>query len=132
MARDGYLPRWLAPAEGPPRAAIALQCALALTLLWSTTYETLLTYIGFTLGLSTAATVLGLVWLKLRRLAGLEVPGWPWVPAAFIAGVGAICGFTVVRRPVESLYGLLTMAVGVLAWRLQTGSSRSARPPSRS
>ncbi|MHB8522205.1 MAG: APC family permease [Limisphaerales bacterium] len=118
MASDGYLPRWLAAGEGPPRAAIALQAVLALVLLWTAAYDSLLTYIGFTLGLSTGATVLGLVRLRRREGAQLRVPGWPWVPGLFLAGVLAMTLFTVARRPMESLVGLGTIGAGFVAWRL--------------
>ena len=65
MAADGYLPRWLQAGQGPPRTAIYFQGGIVLILLWTATYQGLLTYIGFTLGLNTAATVLGLVRLRL-------------------------------------------------------------------
>lgn len=117
MAADGYLPRWLAPRRGPPRAAITFQLLLALVFLWSATYESLLTYIGFTLGISTAATVVGLVVLRRREGNQLPVWGWPWVPCLFLLSVAAITIFTVVRRPLESLVGLATLVAGWLAWR---------------
>lgn len=117
MAADGYLPRWLQAGGGPPRAAITLQAALTLILLWTSSFESLLTYIGFTLGFCTAATVLGLVLLRLREGKQLLVPGWPWVPGLFLLCVTAMTVFTVMRRPKESLVGFATMAAGWLAWR---------------
>ena len=54
MAADGYLPAWLAAPNGPPRIAIVFQAALAMLMLWTSSFEALLTYIGFTLGISTA------------------------------------------------------------------------------
>jgi basic amino acid/polyamine antiporter, APA family len=80
MAADGYLPAWLAVSEGPPRAAIALQTALAFILLWTSSFDALLTYIGFTLGISTAATVVALLVLRHREGKALQVPGFPLVP----------------------------------------------------
>ena len=74
MAADGYLPRWLIMGDGPPRAAIAAQAVVSLAMLWSASFEWFLTYIGFTLGLSTAATVLGLIRLRLR-----EGPTFVWL-----------------------------------------------------
>jgi basic amino acid/polyamine antiporter, APA family len=97
MAADGYLPRWLAAGEGPPRAAIALQAVLALAMLWTATYGQLLTAIGFTLSLSTAATVAGLMRLRLREGPRLRVPGWPWVPLLFLAFVLFMAAFTAWR-----------------------------------
>jgi len=117
MAAEGNLPRWLAVSAGPPRAAIALQTIIALGLLWSAAYKQLLTFIGFTLGLSAAATVFGLIVLRRREGVRLSVPGWPWVPWVFVLSTLAITGFTIFRQPRESAAGLATLAVGWLAWK---------------
>lgn len=116
MAADGCVPRVFAASDGPPRASIALQTVVALALLWSATFEALLTYIGFTLSLSTAATVAGLIKLRLREGPRLPVPGWPWVPWLFLLSVLGMAAFSVGRRPLESLLGLATLAVGWVAW----------------
>ncbi|HLF97453.1 MAG TPA: amino acid permease [Methylococcaceae bacterium] len=117
IALDGVLPRFLAGGGRAPRAAIALQCVLALLLLWSSTFKGLLTYIGFTLGLTTAAAVVGLIRLKLKEGDALEVSGWPWVPGAFLLGTLAMTAFAVLRQPVESLYGFATLGLGWFSWR---------------
>jgi APA family basic amino acid/polyamine antiporter len=136
MAEDGYLPRVLAPATGqPPRLGLLLQFALALLLLWSATFESLLTYIGFTLGLGTAATVVGLVRLRMQssqRGEKLAVPGWPWVPGLFLFAISAITVLTIGQRPAESLYGFATLAGGWLLWWFsyrRQGAAGSATPP---
>lgn len=119
MAADGYLPRRLAVASGPPRAAIALQAGLALVLLWSATFEALLTWIGFTLSLSTGATVAALLLLRKREGKTMYIPGYPLVPWLFLTGVAAMAVFTAVQRPLEGLVGFGTIAAGLAAWRLQ-------------
>jgi APA family basic amino acid/polyamine antiporter len=116
MAEDRYLPSCLAPRNGPPVNAIFLQGVLALFLLWSSTFDQLLTYIGFTLGLSTAATVAGLIRVRLREGSQIRVPGWPWVPGSFLIATLAITGFAIARRPKESLAGFATILLGLLAW----------------
>jgi basic amino acid/polyamine antiporter, APA family len=116
MASEGNLPRWLACNSGPPRAAIGLQTAIALLLVWTTAYEQLLTFIGFTLGLSAVATVSGLMRLRQREGGRLPILGWPWVPALFILANLAITAFTIARRPWESLAGLGTLAAGWIVW----------------
>lgn len=123
MAADGYLPGWLAVSEGPPRAAIALQTVLALILLWTSSFDALLTYIGFTLGISTAATVVALLVLRHREGRALKVPGFPVVPWLFLAGVVAMTTFTVLQKPLESLVGFGTMMAGVVAWWLRRSAS---------
>jgi APA family basic amino acid/polyamine antiporter len=133
MAADGGLPRWLATGDGPPLPAVMFQWIVALAMLWSATYDRLLTYIGFTLSLSTAATVFGLMRLRLREGPQLAVPGWPWMPGAFLLAVLWMAAFSVARRPLESLAGFATIALGWLAWRLRREPAkcryRSPPPP---
>jgi basic amino acid/polyamine antiporter, APA family len=119
MARDGYLPRFLQPQSGPPRNAIAIQLAIALLLLWTAKFQDLLTYIGFTLMLSTAATVVGLIILRRKEGPSLVVFGWPWVPVLFLAGVVWIGYFTISQRPEPSLAVLGILAFGWIAWYFQ-------------
>ncbi|MDD1650218.1 MAG: APC family permease [Methylococcaceae bacterium] len=117
MAQDGHLPRWFgAYEEGAPRRAIFLQCALALLLLWSWGFRELLTYIGFTLGLSSAVTVYALIRLRLREGSGLVVAGWPWTPALYLLAVAAMTLSAIVHQPLESLWGLATILGGWLIW----------------
>lgn len=125
MADDGCLPGWLRyPAQGPPRRAILLQTILALVMLWSLTFKGLLTYIGFTLGLCTAAAVAGLIRLRLRLGPSVRVPGWPWGPLIFLAAVLAITTFAILRQPLESVIGLMTIGFGLVAWRFTRGARK--------
>jgi APA family basic amino acid/polyamine antiporter len=124
MAQDGYLPAWLAQDSGTPRAAVALQWGLALLMLWTAAFSSLLTYIGFTLSLSSGAAVIGLMRLKLRDGQALPVAGWPWVPALFLLGVGWMALATILRQPLESLWGLATCGIGWVSWRCRRDSIR--------
>jgi len=86
MAADGSLPRVLAVRPGrPPRVALLAQTAIAIVALWTAAFASMLTYVGFTLSLMTAATVLGLVWNGTSEVR-------PW---RFQAGRGAgrVSGF---------------------------------------
>jgi APA family basic amino acid/polyamine antiporter len=120
MAADGFLPRVLVVRPGrPPRVALLAQTAIAIVALWTAAFASMLTYVGFTLSLVAAATVVGLVWQRHRQGPALKVPGWPWVPALFLFFVLGSTAFTVAERPRESLVGLSTLAVGLLAYWLQ-------------
>jgi APA family basic amino acid/polyamine antiporter len=125
MAADGFLPRVFAVRPGrPPRVALLAQTAIALVALWTVSFASLLTYVGFTLSLVAAATVMGLVWQRYKQGPALAVPGWPWVPAVFLVFVLGATTFTVAGRPRESLVGLSTLAVGLLAFWLQRRRAR--------
>jgi len=116
MAEDGYLPRWMKSAQPPGWGNISLQIFVALLLLWIPTFKDLLAYIGFTLGIGTALTVLGLVKLKMKVHPNLNVPGWPIVPLLFLVMVLWVTVFSIWRQPVPSLYGVLTLLIGWVAW----------------
>jgi APA family basic amino acid/polyamine antiporter len=125
MAGDGYLPRVLAsPAGQPPRAALAVQLAIAAALVWTAAFDRLLTAVGFALGLSTAASVIGLV--RLRRREGAQavpVRGWPWVPALFLTFVLGATALAVKEQPAASAKGLAALVLaGVVSWpRVRAG-----------
>lgn len=132
MAADGCLPASLAPLSGPPRRALWLQTAMALAMLWLAAYDRLLTYIGFTLSLCTAAAVIGLIRLRLREGPSLRVPGWPWVPGLFLLSVLWSAAFAIHLRRAECLWGVAGIALGWVAWRLTRptpSDPRLARPP---
>ncbi|MCC6671567.1 MAG: amino acid permease [Planctomycetes bacterium] len=119
MAEDGVLPGWFAARDArPPRAAITLQCALALVALWVARLEQLMTYVGWTLSVCSALTVLGLCRVRAREgAAAVPVRGWPWLPAFYVIAVLGIAGFSLADRPVEGVVGLATLGAGVgLGW----------------
>lgn len=114
MARDRVFPSFFGRQGDAPGRAVALQVVLALAVLSMTGLAELLSYIGFTLGLSAAATVLGLV--ALRRREGrlrVPVPGYPWVPLIFVTTTLAMSSFLIALRPMEALWGALTVASGL-------------------
>lgn len=117
MAEDGLFPRAFAPSGEVPVAAVALQAALAIVAVWIAGLRELLGYVGFTLGLSAAATVVGL--LRLRRREGaarVPIPGYPLVPLAFVATTLTVSAFMAVRAPGEAAIGLLTAASAIPLW----------------
>jgi APA family basic amino acid/polyamine antiporter len=131
MAEDGLFPRLFALGHDVPAAAVALQAGLAIAVVWLSELRELLGYIGFTLGLCAAATVGGLI--AMRRREGperLPIPGYPWIPCAFVATTLAAAGFMAVREPAEAGVGLLTAASGLpLYWLMRRGETGSAEEP---
>lgn len=119
MAADGYLPALLRAAPGrPPRAALWLQLLLSVALVWFQKPDAILQYVGFTLGLSTAVTVIGLILLRRREgAAAVPVWGWPWVPALFLVFVIGSTGFAMAQRPLVSVAAALVLGLGLLVFR---------------
>jgi APA family basic amino acid/polyamine antiporter len=122
MARDGLFFRSLArihPLYRTPGASLVAQGVWASILALSGTYAQLYTYVVFVGFLLHAATGFA-VFVFRRRLPDRPRPyrtwGYPVVPALFILTTLALVFSTLVERPVESLGGLVLLALGLPAY----------------
>jgi len=114
MADDRLFPAFFRARNGNFRHAILLQGTLALCVVWLSRLADLLSYIGFTLGLSAALTVFALMWQRRREGAEqLPLRGYPYVPLVFLIGVLGSSGFLVTRAPTEAMWGALTVISGL-------------------
>jgi APA family basic amino acid/polyamine antiporter len=115
-------------ASGNPRAAIFWQSGLALILLWTATFDQVLTYIGFTLALFTTLAVLGVFFLRRRVDPRAALPwGFPATPLLFLGLNFWMMVYLLRGRPHESFAGLGTLAVGgILYWRLRRSAEASS------
>jgi amino acid transporter len=128
MADDGLFPLRFRFARETPTAAVVLQGALAVAVVWITGLRELLSYLGFTLGLSTAATVAALfvaVRRDPRRAASL--PGYPWAPAIFVTFTLLFAASAATVEPREMLAALVTIASGALLYALVRGRRRTVQ-----
>ncbi|MBC8358171.1 MAG: amino acid permease [Candidatus Aminicenantes bacterium] len=119
MAKDGYFFKFASKVHNVrrvPSRSIILQCVIAVVIVISGTFDQILTYMAFSLGIFPILAVIGV--FKLRKLKKLEykMPGFPVVPAIYImAGVSIlVLGF--LERPVASSIAILTVAVGIPAY----------------
>ena len=117
-----------------PHRALVVQLAVSLILLYSGTFEQILLYAGFTLGLMTALTVAGVFVLRRGRVAGalrgrFRTPLYPLTPLFFLGMSGWALGYSVLERPYESLLGLATAAAGALAYFPIHGRGQPALRP---
>lgn len=117
--------------SGVPWLAVILQSGIAMLLVFTASFQSVLDYIGFTLNIFTFLTVLGLILLRVRR-PDLERPfktwGYPITPMVFLALTGWILYRGLEMKPVESLIGLGTVGLGALIWLfdyLSTHKSKS-------
>jgi APA family basic amino acid/polyamine antiporter len=120
MAEDGLFPTLLASRGEAPTLAVCLQAGLAIVLVWVSQLRELLGYIGFTLGVTAALTVIGL--LRLRAIEGPEripIPGYPWVPWIFVLSTFGASSVMFLRQPLEAGLGLVTILGGLpIYWLL--------------
>ncbi|MDN5088762.1 amino acid permease [Aliarcobacter butzleri] len=122
MAEDGlFFQRFkkVCTKRNTPVQAIILQAIIAIVMILTSTFESLLIYIGFTLSLASMLTVIGLIKLRVQKpqiLRPYKTLWYPYLPLIFIlANIGIII-FSFVSRPFISSLGLLTILVGVIIY----------------
>ncbi len=115
MADDGFLPPWLRSTPAAPAAAVLFQASLAVVAVCLATLQQLLTYLGFTLSISAAATAASL-FLPAQRGVLLSRP--VILPAAVIYVVSTLSVAAVAawHRPHEMTASVLTLGSGLLLY----------------
>jgi len=121
MAKDGYFFARVArvhPEYRVPSTAIVLQCLIAGVMVASGTFDQILTYMGFCLGIFPILAVLGVFKLQSSHDGGFRV-GIYVLPAIVFAAVSlAILVLAYFERPVESSIAMLTVGFGIpVYWR---------------
>lgn len=122
MAEDGlFFKRFKRVCEkrNTPVQAIILQAIIAIIMILTATFESLLIYIGFTLSLVSMLTVIGLIKLRIQKPnfpRPYKTFWYPYFPLVFIfANIGIII-FSFISRPFISMVGLITILIGVIIY----------------
>lgn len=116
MARDGYFFEFAAeinPKTNVPVKAIFLQSAIAIILVLSGTFEQILVYMGFSLGIFPILAVLGVFKLRKAGKSKVLLPGFPVLHILFIVTGIAMLVLAYLERPIESTVAVLTTLSGV-------------------
>jgi APA family basic amino acid/polyamine antiporter len=104
---------------GGPVRSILLQGAVAAIMVATASFDTLLTYTGFTLSGVAGLTVAGVIVLRYRE-PDLPRPyrtwGYPFTPILFILLMLWMMGHAVVQRPMVALAGAVTVGIGFALW----------------
>jgi APA family basic amino acid/polyamine antiporter len=121
MAKDGYFFRFVSkinPRSNVPAKSIMLQCLLSIVLVMSGTFDQILTYMGFSLGIFPILCVIGVFKLRKMGTSTFRMPGYPVVPMVYIlAGISILC-LAYMVRPVECSIALATALAGIPAFFL--------------
>lgn len=103
-----------------PFYATILLTAISLTLIWTSTFEQIMTLIGFTLSIFTIASVAGIFVLRHRIKKNNEnlyhTFGYPVIPLFFIIIEGCMMVYVFANRPVQSLTGIGITLAGLIIW----------------
>jgi APA family basic amino acid/polyamine antiporter len=134
MAEDGVISPWLArrhPASGVPARAIVLQTLWASLLILTGSFEQLIVYSGIVLAFFMALTLSTIFRLRSRRqehAPHYRTPWYPVLPVCLIGGTLFVVGSSLLQRPVEALFGAITVAAG-LPFYLYWQRRRQAQAP---
>ncbi|MGZ5190189.1 MAG: amino acid permease, partial [Flavisolibacter sp.] len=101
-----------------PYMAVITQSAITVLLIITAQFESVLTFVGFSLSIFTFLTVSSIFILRYRKIEtpGYKTWGYPVTPLIFLA----LNGYTIYKvlemKPTESLLGLLNVAIGGLIY----------------
>jgi APA family basic amino acid/polyamine antiporter len=121
MAKDGLFFKSVSklhPRFHVPSNSIILQGIIAVIFALSGTFEQVLTYMGFALGIFPVLTVAGVFILRKRSPEAPRLPGYPYSQIIYMATGVLILSLSFLERPIESSIALLTVAAGVPAYYL--------------
>jgi APA family basic amino acid/polyamine antiporter len=115
-------------ASGIPAAAVAAQSALTLVLLLTSTFEQVLVYTQFALLACSFLAVLGVIVYRFTQPEiprPFRVPFYPLTPLLFLAISAFALIYTATVKPVEALWGALTLVAGLGIYRLVAPGRKS-------
>lgn len=129
MAEDGRLPRLfrLTP-SGVPRQAIVVQTLLAAAVVWLSTLEQLIGYLGLTLS-ACGALAVGCLFVINRRIAEpLPLRWWEALAAgSYVAAIGGVLVAAAWVQPVQFWLCVGTFASGLLLFVLRPSESKTEK-----
>jgi len=102
-----------------PYVAVIFQSVISIVLVLTSSFESLITYVGFTLNLFTFLTVFGIFILRAKHKeiqTAYKTPLYPIPPILFLLISGWILFFIFKNKTMESLFGLGTVAFGFLVY----------------
>jgi APA family basic amino acid/polyamine antiporter len=94
------------------------------------TFDQILTYMGFSLGIFPIISVLGVFKLRRERTSVYRMPGFPVVPLLYVLAGGAILVLGFFERPVESSIALAMALIGVPFFFIFKSRGKKSAPQS--
>ena len=120
----------LRTASGIPAAAVLAQSLLTLVLLYTSTFEQVLLYTQFALLACSFLTVLGVIVCRFTQPdlpRPFRVPLYPLPPLLFLSISAFALIYTATVKPLEAGCGALTLAAGLVIYRLVAARQKQRR-----
>jgi len=96
-----------------PSNSIIFQCVIAVIMVLSGTFEQVLTYMGFALGIFPILAVFGVIKLRRDKPEAMRLPGYPFTQFVYILAGLLILVLSYAERPLESSVASLTVIIGI-------------------
>ncbi|HKK61535.1 MAG TPA: amino acid permease, partial [Bacteroidales bacterium] len=119
MAKDGLFFKSMArihPKFKVPSNAIVLQSIIAIIMVMSGTFEQILTYMGFALGIFPILSVLAVFRYRKKEPSAIKMKGYPVAHIVYIAAGMLILFLSFFERPLESSIAIVTVLFGIPAY----------------
>lgn len=116
MARDGLFFRQVAavhPKFQTPYIATAIQAALGVILIFSGSFQQIISLFFFVVVVSIAATVASVFVFRRREHSGFKTPLFPITPIVFLVITGVVLFFIAMRDPSRTLIGVGLVFLGL-------------------
>ena len=121
MSKDGHFFRFASkvhPKYQVPTYSIIFQGIISVVIILSGTFDQILTYMGFSLGIFPIITIFGIFKLRKKNLSKLKLPGYPFTPMIYILAGITMLTLSFMERPLESSIAILTILAGLPAYYL--------------
>jgi APA family basic amino acid/polyamine antiporter len=118
--------------QGVPIVAILFQSAIALGFILSSTFESVLVFAGFVMGLNTVFTVAGVFVLRFRKIGEEGIYrtwGYPVTPLIYLGLTIWTLTYILINRPQEGLNGLALIGTGLVVYYLSSRKGMNTRTP---
>ena len=119
MAKDRLFFRYVSkihPKFNVPSRAIYLQSVVSIIIIITGTFDQIITYLGFSLGIFPILVIAGSFKLRSQKKMIIKTPGFPVPQLIYMLSGTAILILSYLERPVESSIALITVAAGIPAY----------------
>lgn len=115
--------------HGVPMIAIVFQGALALVFIVSATFESVLIFSSFVLGVNTLFSVIGvfvLRWKKMNIKGAYKTFAYPFAPLTYLSVTLWTLIYVLISRPIEGWIGIAMIAVGAVLYYFSADRSQDS------
>jgi len=121
MAKDGLFFKSVSRIHtrfNVPSRAIYLQSLISIIIIITGTFDQIITYLGFSLGIFPIIVIAGSFKLRREKKIKIRIPGYPLPQIIYLLAGIMILVLSFMQRPVESSIALATVAAGIPAYFL--------------